>query len=1358
MKAQKTGLIIVFIFSYCFSCYSFTIETLGLESGLSNSYITSITQDKEGFLWVATESGLNRFDGSRFTAFKKKRSQLHVSISSNELNRVYADKYRKIIWIATQREGLNAFDYEKGIFKHYTHEIKNRESLVTNDVTDVVNASDGNIWISTYSQGIEYFNPETNIFTHYNRHTLPMLPDNRVWTVRDDGMNTLYVGHVSNGLSIISLKDMTVKNFVNDPNDPQSIPGNIVRSIYIDNERNIWIGTNKGLALYDPKKDTFRNFKNDLQNQSSLVSDYVHSITQLKDGRIFIGTENGGVSILDSKNNYLLEGISKIKFENIVSGNDGSNLSNPTVRTIYQDSFSNIWIGTYGGGLNFISSTKPFFSVWQYAPVHLAESLSNRIAWGICVDMDNNVWVGTDGGGLNVFENGVNRHIMMREQGGLTDNAILAAMKDYDGNLWFGTFRGGVSFFDWKEKRFIRMLPQLKGYDVRAFFEDRNNVIWIATNKGLYSYKVKSKSLNYYNAENSPISDYLVRTISQDKEGNLWVGTFGQGIIVVDKNMKLIKHFTTESGLYSNMVEHLYCDTKKRMWVATGEGLVLFRDTRELSTFEIFTSELGLTDDQVKAITEDQYHNLWISSNNGLNRFDPDKKELLNYTHSAGVPLGIFLSGSVAKSSDGTIYFGSQNGVCFFNPKDIQTQIELAPIAFNSFVLYDKNSEYSNVYSLISGGKGLGLSYKENTFKISFNTLNYAQNKMTEYAYMLDGFDDKWIGLHNENTVTFRNIPPGNYILKVKAQLRNQSQKAQVISLPIIIYPPFWATWWARLIYIIMIGLVIVCVFNFYKRKLSLENCLLLETEKRFQEQTLNNERLQFYTNVTHELRTPLTLIMGPLDDLRKDKSLPEKYKSRISIIYRSAVHFLNLINQILEFRKTETSNKNLRVRKADLGKLVKEVVFKYVELNINKDLLIDVVIETPKTNIYLDQDIITTILDNLISNAIKHTEKGSVIVSLRNICTDNNEYSEIEVTDTGNGIDKKDLPYIFDRYYQGKNNEHVSGTGIGLALVNTLVKIHQGTITVESEHGKGTSFFFRIQTNNSYPESVHVTSEEQSIMEMIDKSINAPEVKKGTKPIVLILEDNKDICMYIKESLSDYYEVISADNGEKGLELAYNITPDIILSDIMMPIMDGIEFCKKIKKDVRTSHIPVILITAKDAVHDRVEGYNVGADSYIVKPFNSGLLHSRITNLLESRQNMAQLVDSSVMAKGLALSNSISKLDSEFLEKVSEVIGEHLEDEKIDVLFIAEKMNMSHSSFYRKIKALTGKTANEYIRKIKMKNAERLLLVGKYSISEVSFMLGFNSQTYFRQCFKDEFGLPPSEYLKFIASNSSKE
>ena len=1341
----------------------YTVKQLGIEKGLSNNYVVSIAQDKQGFLWFATEEGLNKFDGTRFITYLKNEDLTRQGITGNELNCLLDDPQDSILWIGTQRAGLNAYDYVNNTFLCYRHDDENPESLITDDVTKIVAATDGNLWITTYWRGVDYFDKKAGKFIHYNTQTVPGLASDNIWSVVDGGDGKLYMGHVHHGFSVLSLKDKKVKNFMYDPEDPVSLPGNGVTCIYKDLSGNIWLGTDRGLALFNPEAENFIHF----HHSEDGVPHTVFDIRQFDGNKLWIAMEFGGIAILDLTQRMFLSP-DQVRFQYIKEGDDEYSLSNSTVRCLFQDSFKNVWAGMWGGGINFLSHESSYFNVYSYSPIqHSGSSLNNKTASSVCVARDGKLWIGTDGGGINVFDKGKRVAVYKEETGDLTDNSIQAALCDSEGNLWFGSFMGGVDFYDVKKKSFHQIFPKDKtGEDVRALYEDAEYV-WIGTSNGIYKVRLHDKGIaDHYTVENN-----LVRCISKDNLNRLWIGTFGGGLGVFDEHFQCVKLFNVTSLFPSNTINTVYMDSQNRMWIGTGEGLVCFPSSQSWD-YKVYRSEEGLSNVHIRAITEDNHGNIWVSTNKGISCYIAVKNSFYNYGRWDGVPIVGFMSGSVTHDYDGNIYFGSLNGLCRFNPEMVLAKREAPSAIMTGLRIFVPISERKSEEKMIElhGCPAVRLSYMQNNFSVTFNIQNYALADQVEYAYMLKGLENSWYTVTDPNNVTFRNIPPGNYCFQVKTRIRNQEWADEIASLDIRIDPPVWLTWWAKLFYILSGVSVLYFILHAYKKKLDMESLYELEKKNHEQEQELNNERLRFYTNITHELRTPLTLILGPLEDMQKSdqlviealafirgRSLSETY-CIIDEAQNLTPHEIKTIitrageGTKMVFRKTETQNKKLCVSRDNLAALVHEIGLKYKELNRKPEIDFCLEIEQEDMSLFFDKEVVTIILDNLISNAIKYTEKGTITLGLHQVVRNNIHHTEISVSDTGFGIAPDALPHIFDRYYQEGSEHQASGTGIGLALVKNLVVLHEGEIRVESSLNVGSTFYVSLLTDNTYPHVLHADSTEKTSDEKDEKEENIEPVHSG-KRILLIVEDNRDICDYIVESFSDDFEVRTAANGEQGLEQALGCIPDIIVSDIMMPVMNGIVMCRKLKEDLRTSHIPIILLTAKDSLQDKEEGYQVGADSYLTKPFSATLLHSRIHNLLESRKLLAERfnTNSILIDKRAAVTESMNKLDNEFLEKINKLIEDRLSSEKIDIGYLSDAMCMSNSTLYRKMKALTGLSTNEYIRKIKMQYAERLLLEGKYNISEVAFKVGINSTVYFRQCFKDEFGMAPSDYLKKI-------
>ncbi len=648
-------------------------------------------------------------------------------------------------------------------------------------------------------------------------------------------------------------------------------------------------------------------------------------------------------------------------------------------------------------------------------------------------------------------------------------------------------------------------------------------------------------------------------------------------------------------------------------------------------------------------------------------------------------------------------------------------------------------------------------SYRTNTLKFLFTVRNFAQAKQVDYSYRMKGMDNKWYDLADDDDIVFRGLSPGHYTFILRAKLKTQDwTEAKDARMEIYIAPPFWRTWWAWLLYAATAAAIMAALLHSYKRKLKLRNVLELERRESQQKQELNEERLRFFTNITHELRTPLTLILGPLDDLMDDKQLPPQSHRRVAMIMKSAERLRELINEILEFRKTETQNRRLTVARGDIGQFVREICLNYKELYRNPKVQFSYSIEDDLPHVWFDSEVITTILNNFLSNAIKYTDQGSIKTTVRK---ENDGRISIIVDDTGYGIPQEALPHIFERYYQAKDEHQASGTGIGLALVKALAELHEAQISADSREGQGSRFTFSIFASNTYPNALHKEDADDVKADADNglddgKDAEATENAEEQRQVLLVVEDNADIRQYIADSFSEDFRIVQAINGEEGIVMAKEQIPDIIVSDIMMPKLNGIQLTRQLKDDIRTSHIPIILLTAKNTDEDKEKGYDSGADSYLTKPFTAKLLASRIQNLLTARRRMAEYITRSPQtAEETPLPTTavpqLGRLDQEFLDKLNSIVQENILTRDIDLPFLTDKMAMSHSTFYRKVKALTGMSANEYIRKLRLRHCYQLLASGEYNVNQAAMMTGFNQMAHFREIFKKEYGILPSEVVK---------
>lgn len=1322
-------------------------KNLGLKEGLSNGFVNDMIIDGQGFIWAATESGLTRIAGTKCTIFKNNNS----NIDNDGIVGLYYNKESNSIWILFKNGHIDVFDCKTQQFIHFTQKIPKKS------VADIKGAADGGIWIAYYDGTIQHYTPKNQKFSTISNKRLPNIK-NGIRSITDDGNDHLYIGLRIEGLYVYNLRTQKTKYFRHNPNDPQSLPGDNVRSIYIDHAKNIWVGTNLGLGLLDPFTGKFKVFKHIANNPASLAGDNIHQIIEMNDRTLWIASDIGGISVLDL-NLYKNPLTEELKFSQITKENSG--LSSNNNRRIIQDSFGNIWIANYSMGIDFIAKSAASINTLQYMGKALEE------VTGLYCDHQGNLWIGRDNL-MSLYQNGkLMQTWNFSSYLSNSSSSIYVFEEDKKGNIWCGTSDNGVLKFNPHTHSFTR-INYAQNLDVHALCENAQGKMWVGTEAGIFS--VENDKINKEQELNRQMGNNptIIYSIKEDNYGQIWIGTLDRGVFVFSKQMKLIVHLTEKNLLATNSINHIIKDADGGIWMATMRGLAYVQNPLQPGAIKNYDERYGIKDSHIRAISQDKQGNIWVSMFSGIACLNIHKQRFYNYDYESGIPTSNFVEASAVTTPDGTIYFGSPGGICFFNPQQLTEPKAVSPIQIINCERVGKLSDQFASRLISPNNEGIiCLSHDDNTFKINFTIKDFSQEGNVEYSYMMKGLDDLWYETEGDNEVTFRNLKPGDYTFIIRAKLKNQDwEDASTAEMKVVVNPPLWLTWWAKLCYVLLIMGILGYFFRSYQKQLLLRNSLVQEKWESKQRQQVNEERLRFFTNITHELRTPLTLILGPLEDLMEDKEIAERVHHKIGCIHASAERLLNLINDILEFRKTQTQNRKLTVAKANLGALVREIGVRFKDLNQNSRLNIRLNIQTGVPELYFDSEVINTVINNLMSNAIKYTPEGSITLSLT--MPEDNTIA-IAVEDTGYGIDKDALPHICDRYYQENGNHQASGTGIGLALVKSLATLHQAELTVESEKGRGSKFTFSLKADRTYPEALH-KDDNQDLATAENAEENETTSKEPTediRPLLLIVEDNADIRLYIEESLHEDYRIIQACNGREGMEQAFSKVPDIIVSDIMMPEMDGIKMTHILKEDIRTSHIPIILLTAKTSINDQEEGYDSGADSYLTKPFSAKLLHSRIRNILSGRRRLADYIvqknisqfetsadeqqtsQKATEEKEDAMTCQISNLDKKFLEKLNKLIENHISTDDLDMAFMTDKMAMSHSTFYRKVKALTGMSANEYIKKAKLRHSMTLLKKDEYSIAEVAILAGFNNLGNFRESFKREFGKSPSEILK---------
>lgn len=1311
-------------------------KNIGIKEGMSNEFVVDLAIDSQGFVWAATESGLNRISGNRCVAFKTNNS----GIARDELAGLNYDKETNSIWIYSKNGEIIIFDCFRQKFSSLV--FKDKDEI--QKAADIITATDGGLWIAHINGTIRHYNPQTKESEVISRESFPQIK-NGIRCIFDDGNGHLYIGLRIDGMIVYDIRSRKSTFFAHDENNLESLPGNNVRSFCIDHMGNIWVGTNGGLGLFNPHSGRFRVFKHKKNDPYSLAGDNVHEIKELSNKHLWIASDIGGISILNL-NEYTAKN-GDIQFHCLNSEN--SELSSNNARKIVQDTYGNIWIGNYSTGIDFIPNSPSHFHTLAQNGIPLLNCT------GMHTDKGGNLWLGRD----NYISkyNGVKivNSWSFASQLSISSATVYAFSEDEQGYLWIGLGDEGVLKFDTKKETLSRV-ECAEHLDIHALYGDGEGTMWIGSENGLFSCK---QGIAHEETEINKImgGHPVIFALAEDSHENLWIGTMGNGIFVFDKHRKMTGHFVEGKHLKSNSINQIIRDSNDDMWIATYKGLACAHIMKESWDFYTYDESNGLKDSHIRSIVQDHYGNIWVSMFSGIACFDIHKQKFYNYDNASGIPTCNFVEGASAITPEGDVFFGSPGGICYFKPQPLGKEDRISPVQIIACERLTSQQD-KTIYTIVSpdSNGNISLDYDENTFKFSFTVEDFSQEGNVEYSYMMKGLDEKWYDTEGDNEVTFRRLKPGKYVFKIRAKLKNQDwEDATERELRVTIHPPFWLSWWAKLLYAILFGIACWVYVRSYKRKLQLRNSLELERRNHLQKQELNEERLRFFTNITHELRTPLTLIIGPLEDLSRDSRLPAALYKKVDGIKAGAERLLSLVNDLLEFRKAETQNRRLTVAKGGLGSLITEIGMRYKDLNQNPKVEIEVSVSNDLPTLYYDSEVVNTIVNNLMSNAVKYTPEGRI--SLKAV---KNELDDIDisVSDTGYGINEEALPHIFDRYYQAEGKHQASGTGIGLALAKSLAELHEASLSVESREGEGSRFTFTLKADNTYPHALHKedASDEVSRMKVKPSGFASGE-DTDPRPLLLVVEDNVDIRQYIRDSLGEDYRIIQAADGFEGLGMALEQIPDVIVSDIMMPVIDGISMTKRLKEDVRTSHIPIILLTAKTAPSDQEEGYDSGADSYLTKPFSARLLDSRIRNLLSCRRKLVELI---VSQSGISREKTVqedhheekptlSPLDQEFLRKLNSLIEDNLAKEDIDIAFMTDRMAMSHSTLYRKVKALMGMTINEYVRKLKLQHSKQLLLSGDCNVNEAAMMTGFNNMGHFRESFKKEFGILPSDIVK---------
>ena len=1403
---SKLKKIVIYLFFLCLGMHSAFSETpeqitfsyISINEGLSQSTVFSIDQDKRGNMWFATYDGVNKYDGYAFTVYQHNEDD--PNSIANDISRIVKTDSQGRVWIGT-RDGLSRYDEEKDIFQNFFYE-KNGKHLQVNGIEEI---SPEQLLIST-PEGLIMFDIKESKFIDDSFSTA--MHKTIASTLYRQG-DQIYIGTSTDGLYTYSITQKTFEKVIPILGTKQ------IQAILQQSPTRIWVATEgAGLFLINPKTKEIKNYLHSPSNPKSISSNYIRSLAMDSQNRLWIGTFNDL--------NIYHEGTDSFASYSSNPVENGS-LSQRSVRSIFMDSQGGMWLGTYFGGLNYYHPIRNRFKNIRNIPYK--NSLSDNVVSCIVEDKDKNLWIGTNDGGLNLYNPITQRftsYTLQEDESarGIGSNNIKAVYVDEKKSLvYIGTHAGGLSILhrnSGQVENFNQRNSQLVNENVYAILPDGEGNLWLGTLSALVRFNPEQRSFTTIEKEKdgTPVVSKQITTLFRDSHKRLWIGG-EEGLSVfkqegLDIQKASILPVSNVTKLFTNCI---YEASNGIIWVGTREGFYCFNEKDK--QIKRYNTTNGLPNNVVYGILEDSFGRLWLSTNRGISCFNPETEKFRNFTESDGLQSNQFNTASYCRTSVGQMYFGGINGITTFRPELLLDNPYTPPVVITKLQLFNKvvrpDDETGILTKNISETKSITLKSWQTAFSIEFVVSNYISGQHNTFAYKLEGYDKEWYYLTDSRTVSYSNLPQGTYQFLVKAANSDGKWNPIPTAFEIIVLPIWYKTWWALLIFFATFAGFITFVFRFFWMRKSMEAQLEIERRDKEHQEEINQMKMRFFINISHELRTPLTLILTPLQEII-NKISDRWTRNQLEYIQRNANRLLHLVNQLMDYRRAELGVFELKAKKGNAHQLIQDNFLFYDKLARHKKITYTLHSELEDKEVLFDANYLELIVNNLLSNAFKYTESGqSITVTLK----EENGWLLLQVSDTGIGIPINKQGKIFERFYQIES-EHV-GSGIGLSLVQRLIELHHGRIELDSEENKGSTFSVylpqdlsvykpsELASNDEQNEEEQVYSTNSKAMYFIDtekvenESVESGDKKRGT---ILIVEDNNEIRRYLSNGLADLFNTLEAGNGEEALEKLKDNEVDVIVTDVMMPVMDGIKLCKNVKQNIRTCHIPVIILSAKTDIKDQMEGLQMGADDYIPKPFSLAILTTKIQNMMRTRRRMLDkyakslevepekitfnAMDEALLKRAMAIveknMDNIEFSTDEFARemnmsrsnlhlKLKAITGEStidfirkirfneaaklLKDGRYTVAEVsttdefAREMNMSRSNLHLKLKAITGESTIDFIRKIRFNEAAKLLKDGRYTVAEVSTMVGFNTPSYFATSFKKYFGCLPTEYIK---------
>lgn len=1332
----------------------YNFSKLDIYSGLSHNQVTAILKDTDGYLWFGTVSGLNRYDGYTCKVLRSRQND-STSLADNYVLSLYELPEEKM-WVAT-KGGPSVYDSRTERFTTNDNAYLKSLGLPAGAMHNITKGHNGRYWF-LYENG--------DLFLYAGKHA------KKITTTATDKI--IAVGETTAGKlwqlqqnGVLQEYDIPAGKTVSASTALQQLAkGYYPTNLFVDSDNDLWLWSFAyGAYLFHPADNSVRPF-NESSAPSRLPSSLVSQIVQDNNGLIWIATDHGGIALIDKKKNFHITYL-------LNDPKNPQSLSQNSINALYKDDNGILWAGTYKQGVNYLNG-----NILQFPHYHRQEADAQSLPYDdvnrFVEDKQGNLWIGTNGGGLLYFDRKNNTFRQYRHDPGnpnsISNNVIVSLWLDHQNVLWIGTYFGGLNSFDGKKFTRYRHSEQdtssLADDKVWEVYEDKDHRLWVGTwGAGLDLLDRKTgRFTHFYREKTGNQSSNYIAALMEDQKGNLWTGTT-YGIMVFSRDRKRIttyQHTTAKKSLSSNNVTCFLEDSKGRIWVGTHEGLNLFNE--QTGNFESFTMADGLPDNIILNILEDNSQRLWLSTPSGLCSAMPQQKNngltlsVAGYDESNNLQNREFNDNAALKTSSGELIFGGPSGFNIINSHLTAKTVNHSKLIFTGLQILNTNIRPGETLNgrvvleqSLSKLKSIDLKYRENVFSIEFASLDYGHKAHYRYAYTLEGFNTDWLYADGgQRKATYTNLDPGHYTFKVKA-LNSDGSWSDPISLKIHVEPPFWRTPFAFAIYLLTAaGLFLLA------RRITLDRIHMryeVEQQRREAERAhaIEQVKTKFFTNVSHELRTPLSLIISPLDTIIKNTD-NEAQQKQLGLVLRNAKRLLNLVNQLLDFRKMEVQAIRLHLAMGDIVQFIRDISRSFTDIAEKKMITFHFSSAVDSLEIYFDKDKIEKILFNLLSNAFKYTpDNGTVTLRLSTDPPSGNDEDGtliIEVRDSGIGIPENQQQKIFERFFQTDVPSDMAnqGTGIGLAITKEFVKLHQGVITVKSTPGLGTCFTVRIPAKTIYAPAIRSTTPlltEEDATQMLSEETR----KNGKQKTILVVEDNEDLRFYLKDNLRGQYHIEEATNGKEGWEKVKSCNPDLVVSDIMMPLSDGIDLVKNIRTETGTAHIPVILLTAVGDEARQLQAFAAGANDYITKPFTFEILDSRIKNLLAQQKLLQKRFQKQIEVNPAEV--TVTSVDETFLQNALDVIEKEMDNPDFSVEDFSAAMHMNRVTLYRKILALTGKSPLEFIRSIRLKRAAQLLEKSGMTVAEIAYNVGFNNPKQFSKFFKEEFKVLPSQYAR---------